>query len=186
MIECTLFVHKAGKDKEKRVKKFSYRQQAVQYRRVEERDWTTDARIGRMRVSAALPVQCWMVCAENQLLMCEADQTACPGLLSVTRHCHGHAVHVEIEAISHCALVNAELLPKVKVYLKAKGVQTQEAADATRESLVTQVKDSWYETEENAQLAYEAAKDWIFDTWSESQLKEFCDKHDIPGTLDFY
>jgi hypothetical protein len=65
-------------------------------------------------------------------------------------------------------------------YLKAKGIQTQEAAGASKDALINQVKESWFETEDKAQSAYASTKDWILDTWSDSELKEFCDKHDIP------
>lgn len=65
-------------------------------------------------------------------------------------------------------------------YLKQKGVETQNAAAASKDSLVAQVKGAWYETEDKAEDAYSSVKDWIFDSWTESSLKAFCDKHDIP------
>ncbi|KAF6830271.1 stress response protein [Colletotrichum plurivorum] len=65
-------------------------------------------------------------------------------------------------------------------YLKAKGIETQDAAKSSKDSLVSQVQGTWYETGEQAQNAYLSVKDWILDTWTESQLKAFCDKHDIP------
>lgn len=43
-----------------------------------------------------------------------------------------------------------------------------------------QVKGSWYETEDKSQRAWGDVKDWIFDTWTDSQLKSFCDKSGIP------
>lgn len=46
---------------------------------------------------------------------------------------------------------------------------------------MSQVKNSWYETEDKAQDAWTSIKDWIFDSWTESQLKAFCDHHNIPG-----
>lgn len=68
----------------------------------------------------------------------------------------------------------------LSAYLKAKGKDTQSDAAATRDSLVSQVKANWYETEENAYEGWANIKDWILDTWTESQLKAFCDKHGIP------
>lgn len=45
---------------------------------------------------------------------------------------------------------------------------------------MSQVKGLWYETEDKTNDAYSSVKDWILDTWSESQLKAFCDHHGIP------
>ncbi|KAF7545436.1 hypothetical protein G7Z17_g9184 [Cylindrodendrum hubeiense] len=68
----------------------------------------------------------------------------------------------------------------LSAYLQAKGKESQDGAAATRDNLVSQVKDNWYETEEKSYQAWASVKDWILDTWTESQLKAFCDKHDIP------
>ncbi|KAM0433237.1 hypothetical protein ACHAPT_004110 [Fusarium lateritium] len=65
-------------------------------------------------------------------------------------------------------------------YLQAKGKETQDEAAATKDSLLSQVKANWYETEDNAQSAWLNVRDWILDTWTESQLKAFCDKNGIP------
>ncbi|KAL1840668.1 hypothetical protein VTJ49DRAFT_218 [Mycothermus thermophilus] len=69
---------------------------------------------------------------------------------------------------------------KLTGYLAQKGVESKEAAEDTRESLLTRVKSSWYESEDKAQDAWGNVKDWILDTWTDSQLKAFCDKHGIP------
>ncbi|TDZ39297.1 Stress response protein ish1 [Colletotrichum spinosum] len=69
---------------------------------------------------------------------------------------------------------------RLQKYLKAKGVETEGAAKANKESLLSQVQNSWYETGDQAQNAYLSVKDWILDSWTESQLKAFCDKHDVP------
>lgn len=66
-------------------------------------------------------------------------------------------------------------------YLKAKGLQTEGAAKANKESLLSQVQGTWYETGDQAQNAYLNVKDWILDSWTDSQLKAFADKHSIPG-----
>jgi hypothetical protein len=69
---------------------------------------------------------------------------------------------------------------KLSNYLKVKGVETKESAEETRESLLARVKNSWYESEDKTQAAYSNVKDWILDTWTDSQLKAFCDRHGIP------
>jgi len=50
----------------------------------------------------------------------------------------------------------------------------------TRTPLVEQIKASWKDTEDTSNEAYGNVRDWIFDSWTESQLKSFCDKNDIP------
>ncbi|KAK1999582.1 hypothetical protein LX36DRAFT_473264 [Colletotrichum falcatum] len=69
---------------------------------------------------------------------------------------------------------------RLQNYLKAKGLQTEDAAKANKESLVAQVQSAWYETGDQAQGAYLNVKDWILDSWTDSQLKAFADKHGIP------
>ncbi|KPM44837.1 hypothetical protein AK830_g1704 [Neonectria ditissima] len=68
----------------------------------------------------------------------------------------------------------------LSAYLQAKGKETSDDAAATRDSLVSQVKANWYETEEGTYQGWTSVKDWILDTWTDSQLKAFCDKHSIP------
>lgn len=70
---------------------------------------------------------------------------------------------------------------KLTGYLQQKGVDVQDSAKSSKDTLVAQVAASWYETEDKAQNAYFNVKDWILDTWTESQLKAFCDHHAIPG-----
>ncbi|ROW07049.1 hypothetical protein VPNG_06591 [Cytospora leucostoma] len=69
---------------------------------------------------------------------------------------------------------------KLNGYLQQKGVEVQDSAKANKNSLLAQVKDVWYETEDKAQDAYTSVKDWILDTWTDSQLKAFLDHHGIP------
>jgi len=47
--------------------------------------------------------------------------------------------------------------------LKQKGVETKDTAAANKDSLVAQVKNVWYETEDKAEDAWSSVKDWIFD-----------------------
>lgn len=70
---------------------------------------------------------------------------------------------------------------KLSAYLKQKGIETKEGAESSKDSLLTQVQNSWYETEDKAQTAWASTKDWILDSWTDSQLKAFADKHGIPG-----
>lgn len=72
----------------------------------------------------------------------------------------------------------------LQAWLNNKGIQAQKGAEANKDALVSQVQASWYETTDQAEQAWGNVKDWIFDTWSESELKEFCDKHNVPG-MDF-
>lgn len=71
-------------------------------------------------------------------------------------------------------------LGRLTSYLKQKGIETKESAEHSRESLVSQVKNVWYESEDKAQESWANVKDWILDTWTDSQLKAFCDRHNIP------
>jgi hypothetical protein len=72
---------------------------------------------------------------------------------------------------------------KLSTYLKQKGVETKDGAAANKDSLIAQVKGLWYETEDKAQNGWLSTKDWILDSWTDSQLKAFCDHHGIPGTM---
>ncbi|KAJ2902679.1 hypothetical protein MKZ38_000264 [Zalerion maritima] len=69
---------------------------------------------------------------------------------------------------------------QLNAYLTLKGMEVKENAETSKDSLIAQVKDSWYESEDHAQEAWTSVKDWILDTWTESQLKEFADKNGIP------
>ncbi|KAI1480098.1 hypothetical protein K445DRAFT_317467 [Daldinia sp. EC12] len=69
---------------------------------------------------------------------------------------------------------------KLTAYLKSKGVETKESAKSSKDSLLNQVSSAWYETEDKAQTGWTNVQDWILDTWSDSALKAFADKHGIP------
>jgi hypothetical protein len=66
-------------------------------------------------------------------------------------------------------------------YLASQGQQVKKGAEQNKDALVNQVKSSWYETEDQANEGYFSVKNWIFDTWTDSQLKAFLDKHNIPN-----
>ncbi|OAL49655.1 hypothetical protein IQ07DRAFT_540962 [Pyrenochaeta sp. DS3sAY3a] len=65
-------------------------------------------------------------------------------------------------------------------YLTLKGQQAKKGTEKDVKSLAEQVQVYWTETEDSANQAYGSVKEWIFDTWSDSQLKAFADKHGIP------
>lgn len=65
-------------------------------------------------------------------------------------------------------------------YLTLKGQQAKQGTEKDAKSLAEQVKVYWTETEDSANQAYGSVKDWIFDSWSDSQLKAFADKQGIP------
>lgn len=69
---------------------------------------------------------------------------------------------------------------KLTEYLKLKGIETKDSAANNKDYLVKQVQSVWYETEDKSQSAWGNVKDWILDTWTDSQLKAFCDKHGVP------
>ncbi|KFZ13430.1 hypothetical protein V502_06619 [Pseudogymnoascus sp. VKM F-4520 (FW-2644)] len=69
---------------------------------------------------------------------------------------------------------------QLKAYLSERSQEASNAAGANKDSLIENVKNYWYETEEKAEDAFSSVKDWIFDSWTDSQLKAFADKHGIP------
>ncbi|GAB0137812.1 hypothetical protein EsDP_00006065 [Epichloe bromicola] len=69
---------------------------------------------------------------------------------------------------------------QLSAYLRDKGQDVQTAAEDSKDGLLSQVKSNWHETEEAAQQGWANIKDWILDTWSDSQLKAFCDEQGVP------
>jgi len=69
---------------------------------------------------------------------------------------------------------------QITSFLKQKGAETSDSAAANKDSLLSQAKNYWYETEDKTQEAWTSVKDWIFDSWTESQIKAFADHHGIP------
>jgi hypothetical protein len=55
---------------------------------------------------------------------------------------------------------------QLQSYLSEKGVETKDSAASTKDSLLTQVKNAWYETEDKAEDAWSSVKDWIFDRYA--------------------
>ncbi|OAA39147.1 Stress-responsive protein Ish1 [Metarhizium rileyi] len=69
---------------------------------------------------------------------------------------------------------------RLSTFLREKGQDVYTASEDSKDSLISQVKANWYESEEAALQSWSNTKNWILDTWSESQLKAFCDEHGIP------
>lgn len=70
-------------------------------------------------------------------------------------------------------------------FLAARGKDVKAGADETVENLIESVKSNWYGSEDAADRAATETKDWIFETWSDSQLKALCDRQGIPGKSCF-
>lgn len=69
---------------------------------------------------------------------------------------------------------------QLQSYLKSKGKDIEKGTEQNKDSLVNQVKSNWHETEQQASDSYTSVKDWIFDSWTDSQIKAFLDKHGVP------
>ncbi|EPS40282.1 hypothetical protein H072_5909 [Dactylellina haptotyla CBS 200.50] len=66
-------------------------------------------------------------------------------------------------------------------WLQQKGVEISDKQAENADWLKNQVQAKWYETEASAEEGYGDVKAWIFDTWTDSQLKSFLDYHKIPS-----
>ena len=55
---------------------------------------------------------------------------------------------------------------KLQAYLTEKGQQAQKGTQQNKESLISQVKKYWFETEDKAEEAYLSVKDWVFDRYA--------------------
>ena len=53
---------------------------------------------------------------------------------------------------------------QLQTYLVQQGKAVKKGTEKNKDSLVTQVKQYWYETENEASDAYANVRDWIFDT----------------------
>jgi len=66
-------------------------------------------------------------------------------------------------------------------YLSSKGQEAKKGTEKNKDSLISQVQQYWHETTDQANEAYGKTENWIFDTWTESQLKSFLDYHGVPN-----
>ncbi|KAI9663372.1 MAG: hypothetical protein M1831_002656 [Alyxoria varia] len=71
-------------------------------------------------------------------------------------------------------------LKHLQKHLEHQGAEVKKGMVKDKDGLQNKVKASWQETGDSADQAYSSVKDWIFDSWTDSQLKGFCDKHGIP------
>lgn len=69
---------------------------------------------------------------------------------------------------------------RLQKYLSSQGKEVKKGTEKNKDALVSQVKSTWHDAEGQASTAYGDVKSWIFDTWTESSLKAFCDKYNIP------
>ena len=58
---------------------------------------------------------------------------------------------------------------QMQSYLKSKGQNVMQDTEASKESLLSQVKSYWTESVEAASNSYDSMKDWMFDRYA-SQL----------------
>jgi len=65
-------------------------------------------------------------------------------------------------------------------YITSSGQQLKDGATSNKDYLIEQVQSGWKDTSDSVNDGYSNVRDWIFDTWTESQLKAFCDRNNIP------
>ncbi|TKA28445.1 hypothetical protein B0A50_03912 [Salinomyces thailandicus] len=66
-------------------------------------------------------------------------------------------------------------------WLTSQGQEVKKGTEKNKDSLLSQVQSYWKGTADSANDAYANTQSWIFDTWTESQLKAFLDYHDVPN-----
>jgi len=71
--------------------------------------------------------------------------------------------------------------PQLQSYLTDTAKELDQKRKEDKSWLVQTVQKGWHETEKTAEDAYASVRDWIFDSWTESQLKAFLDRHGIPN-----
>lgn len=72
-------------------------------------------------------------------------------------------------------------LHQLSNYLTSTGQEIKKGTEKNKDSLVVQVQNAWHETAEQANEAYGNTANWIFNTWTDSQLKAFLDYHGVPN-----
>ncbi|KAF2097161.1 hypothetical protein NA57DRAFT_41484 [Rhizodiscina lignyota] len=71
--------------------------------------------------------------------------------------------------------------PDLQSYLTQKGQEIKKGTEQNKDSLVSQVQGVWTDTSDSVTHAYSNTHEWILDSWTDSQLKAFLDKHGIPN-----
>ncbi|KAI9726186.1 MAG: hypothetical protein M1828_001859 [Chrysothrix sp. TS-e1954] len=69
---------------------------------------------------------------------------------------------------------------RLQKQIQSQGAQVKKGTEKNKNALQDQVKSTWQDTEGSASTAYGDVRNWIFDSWTDSALKSFCDKHSIP------
>ncbi|RPA85343.1 meiotic sister chromatid recombination protein ish1 [Ascobolus immersus RN42] len=70
---------------------------------------------------------------------------------------------------------------QIQQYLREKGIEIEDKAADNKNWLLDTIKSNWHWTEATVEEAYANVKGWIFDSWTDSQIKTFLDKHNIPN-----
>ncbi|CAK4030518.1 Hypothetical predicted protein [Lecanosticta acicola] len=70
---------------------------------------------------------------------------------------------------------------QLQSYLSSKGKEVKKGTEKNKDSLIQQVQSYWHESADQANDAYSSVQSWVFNTWTESQLKAFLDYHGIPN-----
>lgn len=70
---------------------------------------------------------------------------------------------------------------QLQSYISSQGQQVKKGTEQNTESLLAQVKSYWHETSDQASDSYSSVQDWVFNSWTDSQLKAFLDYHGIPN-----
>jgi len=70
---------------------------------------------------------------------------------------------------------------QLQSYLNFRSGQAKKNTEKNKDTLIQSVKSYWTETEDQTSDSYTNVRDWILDSWTESQLKAFLDRHGIPN-----
>lgn len=70
---------------------------------------------------------------------------------------------------------------QLQSYIASQGQQVKEGTEKSKDSLLSQVQQYWHETTDQASDSYSSVQDWVFNSWTDSQLKAFLDYHGIPN-----
>ncbi|WPG99767.1 stress response protein ish1 [Acrodontium crateriforme] len=66
-------------------------------------------------------------------------------------------------------------------YITSSGKQVKKGTEKNVDSLIEQAQGYWHQTSKQATDTYGDVQSWIFNTWTESELKAFLDYHHIPN-----
>ncbi|KAK5125760.1 hypothetical protein LTR85_012036 [Meristemomyces frigidus] len=66
-------------------------------------------------------------------------------------------------------------------YLTSQGHEIKKGTEKNKDSLLSTIQGYWKDTADTVNDAYSNVQGWIFDSWTDSQLKSFLDYHNIPN-----